>query len=79
MTRSCTNTEIGGFLSACDRNGWMPVPSVVADATPSGKVTSEAYDTITGHLLTTLEKSQPANAVLLQLSLVLAFLFIHLF
>ncbi len=66
-TYTGTNTEIGGFLAACEQNGWEPVPSVVADATPSGMVTREAYDRITGHLLSTLEKSQPVNAVLLQL------------
>ncbi|MGC1441610.1 MAG: M81 family metallopeptidase [Burkholderiaceae bacterium] len=66
-TYSGTNTEIGGFLAACKRNGWTPVPSVVADATPSGKVSVEAYDAISQHLLTTLEKSQPVNAVLMQL------------
>jgi microcystin degradation protein MlrC len=66
-TYTGTNTEIGGFLSACDRNGWTPVPSVVADATPSGKVTGDAYDTITRHLLTTLEKNKPIHGVLLQL------------
>ncbi len=62
-----TNTEIGGFLAACSAHNWQPVLSVVADATPSGKVTREAYDSITGHILATFETDQPIHAVLLQL------------
>lgn len=66
-TYTGTNTEIGGFLAACEKNGWEPVPAVVADATPSGMVTREAYDRITAHVLTTLEQNTPIDAVLLQL------------
>lgn len=62
-----TNTEIAGFLDACGRYGWEPVLSVVADATPSGKVTKEAFDTITGAMLATIDKFGPLDAVLLQL------------
>ncbi len=64
---SGTNTEIGGFLAACVEHGWEPVLSVVADATPSGKVTREAYDSISQHILTTIEAGPPLDGVLLQL------------
>ncbi|MFK7963574.1 MAG: M81 family metallopeptidase [Burkholderiaceae bacterium] len=64
---SGTNTEIGGFLGACAEHGWEAVPSVVADATPSGKVTREAYDAISRHIFSTIEASEGLDAVLLQL------------
>ncbi|MDH3579539.1 MAG: M81 family metallopeptidase [Hyphomicrobiales bacterium] len=62
-----TNTEIAGFLDACDRHGWEPVLSVAADATPSGLVTAQAYDEIAGCILKTIDDAGPLDAVLLQL------------
>lgn len=62
-----TNTEIAGFLDACGKYGWKPVLSVAADATPSGKVTREAFDTVSGHILKTIEEKGPFDAILLQL------------
>lgn len=60
-------TEIGGFLDAASRYGWQLVYPVVADATPSGRVTREAYETITGEILAPLEKGSKPDAVLLAL------------
>ena len=62
-----TNTEIAGFLDACERYGWEPVLGAAGDATPSGRVTREAFDTVTGYILDAIEKGGPVNAVLLQL------------
>lgn len=62
-----TNTEIAGFLDACERYDWDPVLAVAGDATPSGRVTSEAFDDISGHILKTIEEHEPLNAILLQL------------
>ncbi|MEZ5816809.1 MAG: M81 family metallopeptidase [Hyphomicrobiaceae bacterium] len=62
-----TKTEIAAFLDACQRYGWQPVLSIVGDATPSGLVTKEAFDTFAGHMLDTLDKHGPVDAVLLQL------------
>lgn len=62
-----TNTEIAGFLDACERHGWQPVLSAVADATPSGRVTREAFDTIAGHILKTIDGMGRPDAILLQL------------
>lgn len=62
-----TNTEIAGFIDACGTHGWEPVFACAADATPSGMVTVEAYDTIAGHIFTTIEEEGPFDAVLLQL------------
>ncbi|GBE42849.1 hypothetical protein BMS3Bbin10_00916 [bacterium BMS3Bbin10] len=64
---SGTNTEIAGFLDACEKYGWEPVLSVVADATPSGRVTREAFDTVSGHILRTIEEGGVPDAILLQL------------
>lgn len=64
---SGTNTEIAGFLDACERHGWEPVLGAAGDATPSGRVTREAFDTVTGHILDAIDKNGPVNAVLLQL------------
>ena len=62
-----TNTEIAGFLDACARHGWEPVLAIAADATPSGRVTREAFDEISGHILKTLDDAGPVDAILLQL------------
>lgn len=62
-----TNTEITGFMDACETYGWEPVLAVAADATPSGKVTKEAFDTISGHILEAIESKGPFDAILLQL------------
>jgi len=62
-----TNTEIAGFLDACEKYDWEPVLSVVADATPSGLVSAEAYDEITGCIFKTIEEAGPLDAILLQL------------
>ncbi len=62
-----TNTEIAGFMDACERHGWEPVLAVAGDATPSGRVTREAFDEISGHILKTIEENEPLSAILLQL------------
>jgi microcystin degradation protein MlrC len=62
-----TRTEIAAFLDACKRHGWQPVCSVVGDATPSGLVTKEAFDTVAGLMLEAIDKSGPIDAILLQL------------
>lgn len=62
-----TNTEIAGFLDACKKYDWEPVLTVVADATPSGLVTREAYDEIAGCILKGIDEAGPLDAILLQL------------
>ena len=62
-----TNTEIAGFLDACERHGWEPVLAIAGDATPSGRVTRQAFDEVSGHILKTVEEHGPLAAVLLQL------------
>jgi len=62
-----TNTEIAGFLKACEEHGWEPVLAVAGDATPSGTVTREAFETVTGHILQVIDEDGPPDAILLQL------------
>ena len=62
-----TNSEIAGFLDVCATNNWTPVSSVVADASPSGTVTREAYDTISRRILKDAMSGDGVDGVLLQL------------
>lgn len=60
-----TATEMGAFIDAAKNQGWELVHSVAADATPSGKVTREAFDTIARAIETALREQGPFDAVLL--------------
>lgn len=62
-----TNTEIAGFLDGCKRHGWEPVLSLVADATPSGRLTRDCYETIAGEIVADAGKGGRLDAVLLNL------------
>jgi len=62
-----TNTEIAGFLDACEKYDWEPVLAVVGDATPSGKVTREAFNEVSSHILKTIDEFGPIDAILLEL------------
>ncbi|TWT13919.1 M81 family metallopeptidase [Reyranella sp. CPCC 100927] len=41
-----TKSEIGGLLDAAETYGWTLVPALAANATPSGKLTPETWQTI---------------------------------
>ncbi|MCZ4317217.1 M81 family metallopeptidase [Comamonadaceae bacterium G21597-S1] len=60
-----TATEMGAFIDAAEHYGWELVHTVAADATPSGKVTRAAFDTIAGTIETALREQGPFDAVLL--------------
>lgn len=62
-----TRTEIAAFLDACKRHHWQPVLSIVGDATPSGPVTRETFDTFAAAMLEAIDKDGPVDAVLLQM------------
>lgn len=62
-----TRTEIAAFMDACADNGWTPVYGPVADATPSGPLTRETYETIAGEILDALESGGRIDGLLLQL------------
>jgi microcystin degradation protein MlrC len=62
-----TRTEIAGFMDACEKYGWMPIYGTTGDATPSGPVSREAFDTITGEILAAARAAGPLDGMLLQL------------
>ncbi len=62
-----TKTEMAAFFDACERHDWTPVPVVMADATPSGKVTRAAFEAFTGEILAALESEAPVDALFLPL------------
>lgn len=61
-----TNTEVAAFLDGCKKYGWQAVPTVVGDATPSGKLTRDCYEAIAGEIVEAAKREQP-DAVLLNL------------
>jgi microcystin degradation protein MlrC len=62
-----TNTEVAAFIDGCAKHGWEPVLSVVADATPSGKLTRDCYETIAGQILADIAAAGRLDAILLNL------------
>ena len=61
-----TRMEIAAFLDGCRRHGWTPILSLVADATPSGKLTRDCYETLANEIVADSRTSQP-DAILLNL------------
>jgi len=64
--RRNTNTEIGGFIRSLEENSIEIVPSVYGEAMPSGRVTTEAVDTILNIMLDTLDRKS-VDGILLSL------------
>lgn len=60
-----TQTEVAAFLDGARANGWETILPVVADATPSGRLTKECYETIAGEILAAADERP--DAVLLNL------------
>jgi microcystin degradation protein MlrC len=56
--------EVGGFLEAGPAEGFEPIPLLMAWATPSGPVTRDAFDEITGLLLDRLTREKPDGLLL---------------
>lgn len=62
-----TSTTTGGFLDVICERGDEVVHTVSASATPSGLVTRDAYETITGLILDGVQESQDVDGILLAL------------
>jgi microcystin degradation protein MlrC len=62
-----TKTEIAAFLDAGERHGWRLTHPLFANATPSGKVTREAFETLSGEILAAIDAEGPFDAILLSL------------
>ena len=56
--------EVGGFLSATEDEGFEPVPILMAWATPSGPVTAEMFEEVTGRLVEDLKRARPDGLLL---------------
>ncbi|MGE3911884.1 MAG: M81 family metallopeptidase [Chloroflexota bacterium] len=62
-----TRTILGGFLDAARTLGFEGVPTMLAEAAPSGTVTAEAFDRLTALLLDGLKEAGRVDGVLLEL------------
>ena len=62
-----TRTPIGGFMDIIRERGDTAVFTVAAHATPSGLVTSDAYETISGQILEGASANPDADGILLSL------------
>src|SRR4051794_40580058 len=55
--------EVGGFLEAAS-DGFEPVPIVMAWATPSGPVTDDVFDEVTGAIVDGVRRERPDGLLL---------------
>tara|TARA_Y100001934_G_scaffold238742_1_gene291922 strand:- start:475 stop:828 length:354 start_codon:yes stop_codon:yes gene_type:complete len=62
-----TRTDIGGILDSAEAEGWGPVHPIAANATPSGKVTAEAWAELKGGLTKAARDKGPFNGIYLAL------------
>ena len=62
-----TRTPIGGLMDGCERQGFELIPTVFASATPSGKITDEAFDALLGEILDGIRDAGPIDGVALHL------------
>ena len=62
-----TRTEIGGLIDYAGPAGWELVPAVAANATPSGKLTRETWETIRDLILAHARKAGRVDAAILAL------------
>lgn len=62
-----TNTPLGGFLAGAQSQGVELIPTVAAEATPSGPVTRTAFETILEDLLQGIRTAGSFDGILLQL------------
>ena len=62
-----TATEIGAVLEAAREFGWTLEPLIVADAPPSGPVTKEVWDLVTGRIVRRLRTGPKPDAIFLNL------------
>jgi microcystin degradation protein MlrC len=62
-----TRTPVGGIINGCVEQGFELVPTVFASATPSGRITDGALDTLLGEMLEGIRDAGPLNGVVLHL------------
>ncbi len=62
-----TRNEVGGYIDAAAKYGWEPVFAVAANATPSGALTKETWETIRDKILDAAKSAGKLDAVCLSL------------
>ncbi len=62
-----TKNEMGGYIDSAARYGWHPVYAVAANATPSGTLTKETWETIRDIILNTAKKAGKLDGICLSL------------
>jgi microcystin degradation protein MlrC len=62
-----SNHEVAGFIEGAEKYDFEMVPTMVAQATPSGPVTDAALNELTAELINRLKEAAPFDAVLLAL------------
>lgn len=62
-----THHEVGGFIEGGERFGYELLPTMMAKATPSGRVTAEAFSQLTQELVGFLTNAPPLDGLLLAL------------
>lgn len=62
-----TRNEVGGYIDAAAKYGWEPVYAVAANATPSGTLTKETWETIRDRIVDTAKSAGKLDAVCLSL------------
>lgn len=60
-----TSTELGGFIDAAQEYGWLMVPAIAANATPSGKVTAECWEMLQDAVFEAIKTQGPIDGVCL--------------
>ena len=62
-----TRNEMGGYIDCAAKYGWEPVYAVAANATPSGTLTKETWETIRDIILDTAKKAGKLDGICLSL------------
>jgi microcystin degradation protein MlrC len=62
-----SRNEVGGYIDAAARYGWEPVFGAAANATPSGTLTKETWETIRDKIVGAAKKAGKLDAVCLSL------------
>ena len=62
-----TKSPAGGIIDGCKQNGYTLIPTVFAEATPSGTITAEAFDTLLGGILDGIKENPDLDAVVMHL------------
>ena len=62
-----SNNELAGVMAVGAEQGWELVAPIAADATPSGKVSKDAWAHLSSCLLDSIRKGGPYDGVLISL------------